>query len=62
MNPEKFSLTSHDIVDDNVNRLRAIFPEIVTEDGKIDWDRLKLTLGETIDVGKERYSMTWPGG
>jgi adenine-specific DNA-methyltransferase len=61
MQPEKFPLTSHDIVDQNIDRLRAIFPEIVTEDGKIDWDMLKLTLGENIDVGKERYGMTWPG-
>ena len=37
------------------------FPEARTEGGKIDFDRLKLALGETVDVGKERYGMTWPG-
>src|SRR5450756_1286875 len=29
--------------------------------GKLDLDRLKLALGETVDVGKERYGMSWPG-
>ena len=24
-------------------------------------ERLKTALGETVDVGKERYGMTWPG-
>ena len=32
-----------------------------TEGGKLDFDRLKLALGETVDVGKERYGMNWPG-
>ena len=27
----------------------------------MDFDRLKLALGETVDVGKERYGMNWPG-
>ena len=38
-----------------------LFPEIRTEGGKIDFERLKLALGETVDVGKERYGMNWPG-
>ena len=42
-------------------KLKSLFPEIVTEGGKIDFDRLKLTLGEVVDVGKERYGMNWPG-
>ena len=32
-----------------------------TEGGKLDFDRLRLALGETVDLGKERYGMTWPG-
>jgi adenine-specific DNA-methyltransferase len=41
--------------------LKELFPEVFTEGGKIDFDRLKLALGETVDVGKERYGMVWPG-
>lgn len=41
--------------------MKSLFPEIVTEGGKIDFDRLKSTLGETVDAGKERYGMNWPG-
>ena len=28
---------------------------------KIDFDKLKRTLGEDIDEGEERFGMTWPG-
>ena len=61
MEPEKLDLRSHDIVEDKRQELLNLFPEIRTEDGKIDFERLKLALGETVDVGKERYGMNWPG-
>lgn len=47
--------------DDKQCAVLRIFPEIRTEGGKIDFDRLKLVLGETVDVGRERYGMSWPG-
>jgi adenine-specific DNA-methyltransferase len=59
--PEKFDLRSENIVFDEQTALRAAFPEVFTEGGKIDFDRLKLALGESIDPGKERYGMNWPG-
>lgn len=59
--PEKLDLRSFDIPDEKRAELLALFPEARTEGGKIDFDRLKLALGETVDVGKERYGMTWPG-
>lgn len=59
--PEKFDLRSHDITADKQAALRAAFPDVFTEGGKIDFERLKLALGETIDSGKERYGMNWPG-
>jgi adenine-specific DNA-methyltransferase len=59
--PEKFEATSANITDEQKAKLKSLFPEIVTEGGKIDFDRLKLTLGETVDAGKERYGMNWPG-
>ena len=59
--PEKFDLRSHNIAADKQAALRAAFPEAFTEGGKIDFERLKLALGETVDAGKERYGMNWPG-
>ncbi|MGH7782265.1 MAG: site-specific DNA-methyltransferase [Candidatus Binatia bacterium] len=59
--PEKLDLRSHDITEEKQAELLRLFPEIRTEGGKIDFDRLKLALGETVDVGKERYGMVWPG-
>ncbi|MBX2896382.1 MAG: site-specific DNA-methyltransferase [Cyclobacteriaceae bacterium] len=58
---EKQELTSMSITDLQKEKLKELFPEAFTEDHKIDWDKLRLTLGETIDVGKERFGMIWPG-
>jgi adenine-specific DNA-methyltransferase len=49
-----------DIVADNISKLKALFPEAVTE-GKIDFDILKELLGEYVDDRDERYSFTWNG-
>jgi len=59
--PEKLDLRSQDIVADKVQELLRLFPEIRTEGGKLDFDRLKLVLGQSVDVGKERFGMNWPG-
>ena len=59
--PEKLDLKSLDITEDKKQELLRLFPEIRTEGGKVDFEHLKLALGETVDVGKERYGMTWPG-
>ena len=59
--PDNFDLRSHDAAGDKIAELLRLFPEIRTEGGKLDFDRLKLALGETVDVGKERYGMNWPG-
>ena len=59
--PEKFDLRSHDTVTDKTAELLRLFPEVRTEGGKLDFERLRLALGEAVDVGKERYGMNWPG-
>ena len=59
--PETLDLRSHDIVEDKQQELLRLFPEIRTEGGKTDFERLKLALGDMGDVGKERYGMNWPG-
>jgi adenine-specific DNA-methyltransferase len=58
---EKLDLRSADIAVEKRRELLALFPEVRTEDDKIDFDRLRQALGETVDVGKERYGLNWPG-
>ena len=57
---QKIDLKSKDIKSEQVERLRAIFPEAVA-DGKINFEQLKATLGEDIEDSKERFGMTWAG-
>lgn len=57
----KQELTSMNIKEAQLEKLKSIFPEVFTEGLKVDWEKLKLTLGESVDVGKERYGMVWPG-
>lgn len=47
-------------IDERIEAIRALFPEVCTE-GKIDFDALRLALGDEIDDSKERYSFTWAG-
>lgn len=61
MEPEKLDLRSMDIAEARRAELLRLFPEIRSEGGKLDFDRLKLALGEAVDVGRERYGMNWPG-
>jgi adenine-specific DNA-methyltransferase len=51
---------SKDLIAENVDKLKQLFPEIVTE-GKIDFDTLKEVLGDFSDDRPERYSFTWNG-
>ena len=51
---------SKDLVQDNIEKLKALFPEIVTE-GKIDFKVLQEVLGEEIEEGEEYYRFTWAG-
>lgn len=61
MEEDKLSLESKDIAEEKRRELLRLFPEAVTEGGKIDFDQLKRALGETVDAGRERYGMGWPG-
>lgn len=58
---DKQPLTSMNITEEQLLNFKQLFPEVFTEGLKVDWEKLKLTLGETVDVGKERYGMNWPG-
>jgi len=57
----KLDLTSKSIPDEQKEKLRQLFPEVITED-RIDWDQLRRTLGaEVIEEKKERFGLTWSG-
>lgn len=45
---------------EKINRLKQILPEAFTE-GKIDWEKLKLALGEDVNIVNERYVLNWAG-
>ena len=60
MNEMKLTGESKDIVLDNISKLKEIFPDVFNED-KIDFDKLKLDLGENVDDSREKYNFTWPG-
>ena len=51
---------SADIVADNIEHLKALFPEAFTED-KIDFEVLKQLLGGEIDDREEKYGLNWHG-
>ena len=51
---------SMDILENNKEKIKKIFPEVCCED-KIDFDKLKQILGEYVDDDKERYNFTWNG-
>ena len=59
--PEKMDLRSYDIAEEKRQEMLRLFPEIRTEGDKIDFERLRLALGEMVDAGRERYGMNWPG-
>lgn len=59
---ERMNLESTDLVAERIEMLKGLFPEIVTEgEGSIDFDKLRLILGDDVDDGSERYAFTWPG-
>ncbi len=67
---EKMKLHSPDMTDENITRIRDLFPGCVTEardeNGKlrlaVDFDQLKQELSDHIVEGpQERYHLNWPG-
>lgn len=57
---EKMTLESESLIDDRLNKLKELMPEVFSESG-IDFDKLRLELGDEVDEGQERYAFTWPG-
>jgi adenine-specific DNA-methyltransferase len=63
--PDPLPKTTPDITDEQIEKLKRIFPECVTEDGHgpaIDFDLLRATLGEVDALaGDDAYTFTWAG-
>lgn len=45
---------------EKLNALKQVLPEVFAE-GKVDWEKLKATLGEDINFANERYVLNWAG-
>lgn len=67
---EKLKMHSPDLTQDNIARIRELFPGCVTEaadkNGKlrlaVDFDQLRQELsGHVVDGPQERYQLDWPG-
>src|SRR5574344_760315 len=56
----KLNGESMNIVEDNIEKLKTIFPDVFTED-KIDFEKLQSVLGDYIEKEDERYNFTWNG-
>jgi adenine-specific DNA-methyltransferase len=57
---EPVAAASPDVVAERSAWIADLFPEAVAE-GKIDFEKLKATLGAVVDTRPERYSLTWAG-
>jgi DNA modification methylase len=51
---------SPDLVAENIEQLKALFPEAFTE-GMVDFEVLKQLLGGTVDEREEKYGLNWHG-
>lgn len=66
---EQLKMHSVDGVSLNVERLAALFPNCVTETTDeqgnvrlaVDYDKLRVELGDVVEGSEERYQFTWPG-
>ena len=49
-----------DLVVENLGKLKALFPEVVSEDG-VNVDALKQLIGKTVSDTEEKYGLNWHG-
>ena len=57
---KRVAVESLNIVRENIEALKTLFPETTTEDG-IDFEILRQLLGEEVKDGEEKYGLTWFG-
>ncbi len=58
---KKVPSSSPDLTNENIKKLKELFPEILTDGEQIDFDKLKTILGQEVNGEKERYSFNWHG-
>ena len=58
--PDDPEARSADVLGENIQQLRTLFPEAFTE-GKVDFDVLKQLLGGAVDEREEKYGLNWHG-
>ncbi len=51
---------SLDVVGENIQTLKTIFPDAFTE-GKVNFEVLRQLLGDAVDEGEEKYGLNWYG-
>lgn len=57
---EKLDGKSMDLTQNNIENLKNLFPEAFCED-KIDFDKLRLLLGDNVEDNNQRYELRWSG-
>jgi adenine-specific DNA-methyltransferase len=57
----KFELQSENILEARHQELLRLFPEVHSESGGINFDALRISLGDAVNVGSEVFGMSWPG-
>ena len=58
--PDSPEAQSVNIVGENLEKLKALFPEAFTE-GKVDFDVLRQILGDAVEDSDEKYGLNWHG-
>ena len=58
--PDDPETRSADVIGENIQQLRTLFPEAFTE-GRVDFDVLKQLLGGAVDERDEKYGLNWHG-
>jgi adenine-specific DNA-methyltransferase len=57
---EHVAATSGDLLEAQIAHLREVFPEVMVE-GKIDFEKLRITLGAAAESGPGRFHFSWAG-
>ena len=57
---DKLNGNSLDLIKTNIEKLKELFPNIVS-DGKINFDMLRILLNDEIDDSNEKYQFSWIG-